>query len=232
MIFNNKSINLILLLSICFLAGVCVYIGYKNIYEPFSTESITSMNKMENNSMINTTIPNTTSFNTLPLPAFLRDGSKDIVLNSKMSMNSNNSNEPFVVGNISTQPNTSTTMISGGNTTTTRMNPTTTMMSGGGTTTTMMGGGATGSSITGGATSSTIMGVGNTTTRANTTIPATTLSMTMTTTPKLMDNGYKIPHTNLYQSQFTGTSNVYSPYLYMKEPFQPISYDMDNYTHI
>ena len=29
-----------------------------------------------------------------------------------------------------------------------------------------------------------------------------------------MDNGYKIPRTNLIQTNFNGTSNVYSPFLY------------------
>jgi hypothetical protein len=47
--------------------------------------------------------------------------------------------------------------------------------------------------------------------------------------PNLMNNGYKIPQTNLVQSHFNGTSNVYSPYLYMKESFQPMTYDMDKY---
>ena len=62
------------------------------------------------------------------------------------------------------------------------------------------------------------------------TVPSTTAAMT--TKPNLMNNGFKIPQTNLLQSNFNGTSNVYSPYLYVREPFQPMSYDMDNYQHI
>ena len=55
---------------------------------------------------------------------------------------------------------------------------------------------------------------------------------TIITKPKLMNNGFKIPQTNLMQSNFNGTSNIYSPYLYVREPFQPMSYDMNNYQHI
>jgi hypothetical protein len=47
--------------------------------------------------------------------------------------------------------------------------------------------------------------------------------------PNLMNNGYKIPQTNMLQSNFNGSSNIYSPYLYVHEPFQPVSYDMNNY---
>jgi hypothetical protein len=78
---------------------------------------------------------------------------------------------------------------------------------------------------------------------ANITVPSTTPAMTglgstttttnaITTKPNLMNNGFKIPQTNLLQSNFNGSSNIYSPYLYVREPFQPISYDMDNYQHI
>jgi hypothetical protein len=69
-----------------------------------------------------------------------------------------------------------------------------------------------------------------TTTMANR--PTTTSALTRTTMPKLMDNGFKIPQTNLIQTDFNGTSNVYSPYLYMngtKENFQPSTYDMNKY---
>jgi hypothetical protein len=71
-----------------------------------------------------------------------------------------------------------------------------------------------------------------------TTIPYTTSPITTTTTnaittkPNLMNNGFKIPQTNLLQSNFNGSSNIYSPYLYVREPFQPNSYDMNNYQHI
>ena len=67
------------------------------------------------------------------------------------------------------------------------------------------------------------------------TIPSTTSSITtnpMTTKPKLMNNGFKIPQTNILQSNFNGPSNIYSPYLYVREPFQPVSYDMNNYQQI
>ena len=47
--------------------------------------------------------------------------------------------------------------------------------------------------------------------------------------PNFMNNGFKIPQTNLVQSHFNGTTNVYSPYLYIKEPFKPVTYDMDKY---
>jgi hypothetical protein len=58
-----------------------------------------------------------------------------------------------------------------------------------------------------------------------TTIPLTTsatATIAMTTKPNLMNNGFKIPQTNLLQSNFNGSSNVYSPYLYVREPFHMI----------
>jgi hypothetical protein len=81
------------------------------------------------------------------------------------------------------------------------------------------------------------------TTKPMTTKPMTTKPMTtkpMTTNPinnlnvssNLMNNGYKIPQTNLYQQNFNGTSNVYSPYLHVTETFQPMTYDIDKYQNI
>ena len=73
------------------------------------------------------------------------------------------------------------------------------------------------------------------TTNPMTTNPMTTNAMTtnaITTKPKLMNNGFKIPQTNLLQNNFNGSSNIYSPYLYIQEPFQSNSYDMDNYQYI
>jgi hypothetical protein len=58
-----------------------------------------------------------------------------------------------------------------------------------------------------------------------TTNPITTESITtsaLTTKPILMNNGFKIPQTNLMQSNFNGSSNVYSPYIYVREPFRNI----------
>ena len=85
------------------------------------------------------------------------------------------------------------------------------------------------------------------TTTPGMTMPTTTPGMTMPTTTtgsnnakiqqiiqmsKALDpNSYKLSTTNLYQKNFDGASNVYSPYIYVKEPYG-ISNDMDNFTHI
>jgi hypothetical protein len=61
------------------------------------------------------------------------------------------------------------------------------------------------------------------TTISNTTIPNTTISNTTnpnttnTDNVELTDHGYKIftnAHTNIFQRDFNGTSNIYSPYIY------------------
>ena len=84
------------------------------------------------------------------------------------------------------------------------------------------------------------------TTTPGMTVPTTTSGMTRTTTTgsnittvpqttqmnRAFDpNSYKLSTTNLYQKNFEGASNVYSPYIYVKEPYG-ISNDMDNFTHI
>ena len=78
-------------------------------------------------------------------------------------------------------------------------------------------------------------GISSSSSTVGITIPSTTspiITNVMTTKPNLMNNGFKIPQTNLLQSNFNGSSNVYSPYLYVREPFQPVSYDMNNYQQI
>jgi len=68
------------------------------------------------------------------------------------------------------------------------------------------------------------------TTKPNTTIPSTTLSgnIPMTThgykLNKLYGDSDKNPQTNIYQQNFDGTSNVYSPYIYHSmESFSPLN---------
>ena len=64
------------------------------------------------------------------------------------------------------------------------------------------------------------------TTTSTTPMTSTTKPMTSTTSP-MTTHGYKIsknPQTNLYQQNFDGTSNVYSPYIYHNmEAFTPLN---------
>ena len=143
---------------------------------------------------------------------------------------------------------TTTTIASGmtGPTTTLGITgPTTTMVSGmtGPTTTSGITGPTTTSGITGPTTTSGITGP---TTTSRITVPTTTSGITITTTTgssgttvpqttqmnrALDPNSYKLSTTNLYQKNFEGASNVYSPYIYVKEPYG-VSNDMDNFTHL
>jgi hypothetical protein len=66
----------------------------------------------------------------------------------------------------------------------------------------------------------------------------TTVSSNIKTVPQTTQlnkafepNSYKLSTTNLYQKNFEGSSNVYSPYIYVKEPYG-VSNDMDNFTHL
>jgi hypothetical protein len=105
--------------------------------------------------------------------------------------------------------------------------PTTTSGITGPTTTSGITGPTTTPGITGPTTTSGITGPTTTTTGSSgTTIPQTT-QMNRAFDP----NSYKLSTTNLYQKNFEGASNVYSPYIYVKEPYG-VSNDMDNFTHI
>ena len=93
----------------------------------------------------------------------------------------------------SPSPNTSTTTTTSPNTTTTSPNTTTTSPN---TTTTKPN---------------------TTTTSPNTTTTSPNITTTRPNTIELTDHGYKIPkkpYTNLFQRDFNGSSNIYSPYIY------------------
>ena len=81
-------------------------------------------------------------------------------------------------------------------------------------------------------------GMTRATTTPGMTMPTTTTGSNITTIPQTTQmnrafdpNSYKLSTTNLYQKNFEGASNVYSPYIYVKEPYG-VSNDMDNFTHI
>ena len=107
--------------------------------------------------------------------------------------------------------------------------PTTTIASGitGPTNTSGITGPTTTPGMTGPTTTPGITGPTTTTTGSSgTTVPQTTQM-----NRALDANSYKLSTTNLYQKKFEGASNVYSPYIYVKEPYG-VSNDMDNFTHL
>ena len=60
--------------------------------------------------------------------------------------------------------------------------------------------------------------------------PITTKSINPMTTTS-MDNNKKGSSTNIYQKNFDGTSNVYSPYIYYnREEFAPLNLYDDKYS--
>ena len=69
-----------------------------------------------------------------------------------------------------------------------------------------------------------------TTTNTNNTTNAT--STTTYTQNKISELNYRLPKTNIFQNGIDGATNIYSPYLYLNEPFQPVTYDMDNFTYL
>ena len=99
--------------------------------------------------------------------------------------------------------------------------------------------GMTGPTTTPGMTGpTTTPGMTRATTTPGMTMPTTTTGSNITTIPQTTQmnrafdpNSYKLSTTNLYQKNFEGASNVYSPYIYVKEPYG-VSNDMDNFTHI
>jgi hypothetical protein len=113
------------------------------------------------------------------------------------------------IGTTTTSGSTGTTTTSGsiGTTTTSDSIGTTTTSDSIGTTTTS---GSTGTTTTGAAGTTTTGAAGTTTTNAN-------------------DRTYKSPGLNLFQRDFDGTSNVYSPYI-MYEGFSNSIYDNNKYT--
>jgi len=123
----------------------------------------------------------------------------------------------------------------------------TSTMPGGTDPTTTIASGITGPTTTSGITGpTTTSGITGPTTTSRITVPTTTSGITITTTTgssgttvpqttqmnrALDPNSYKLSTTNLYQKNFEGASNVYSPYIYVKEPYG-VSNDMDNFTHL
>jgi hypothetical protein len=69
------------------------------------------------------------------------------------------------------------------------------------------------------------------TTNNSSTTPSNTVPQTTQVMRSFDPNSYKLSTTNLYQKNFEGASNVYSPYIYVKEPYG-VSSDMDNFTHL
>jgi len=143
--------------------------------------------------------------------------------------------EPTTTTPEMTEPTTTTPGITDPTTIPGMTGPTTTPGMTGPTTTPGMTGPTTTPGMTG---PTTTPGMTRATTTPGMTMPTTTTGSNITTIPQTTQmnrafdpNSYKLSTTNLYQKNFEGASNVYSPYIYVKEPYG-VSNDMDNFTHI
>jgi hypothetical protein len=145
--------------------------------------------------------------------------------------------EPATTTPEMTEPTTTTPGITDPTTTPGMTGPTTTPGMTDPTTTPGMTGPTTTSGMTG--LTTTTPGMTRATTTSGMTRPTTTTTGSSSTiVPQttqmnraLDANSYKLSTTNLYQKKFEGASNVYSPYIYVKEPYG-VSNDMDNFTHL